>query len=92
MACLTTRNLRTRRSPDIGMVQTYDGRYRDFTPLECFRLQGFPDDMVQKAVEINISDVQMEKMAGNSVTVNVVQEIAKRIKELDKQEIKRCFE
>lgn len=83
MACLTTRSLRTRRTPDMGMVQTYEGKYRDFTPLERFRLQGFPDDMVKKAYEIGISDVQMEKMTGNSVTVNVVQEIAKRIKEIE---------
>ena len=52
---------------------------RRITPLESFRAQGFPDDIVEKAYEIGISDTQLYKMAGNSVTVNVVQEIAKRI-------------
>lgn len=82
MACLTTRNLRTRRTPDMGMIKTSDGRYRDLTPLERFRLQGFPDEIYHKAVEIGISDVQLEKITGNSVTVNVVQEIARKIKEI----------
>lgn len=53
---------------------------RRLTPLECFRLQGFPDDIYHKAREIGISDNQLYKMAGNAVTVNVVQEISKRIK------------
>ncbi|NLF84079.1 MAG: DNA (cytosine-5-)-methyltransferase [Candidatus Gastranaerophilales bacterium] len=67
----------------VGNVN-YDGfRIRRLTPLECFRLQGFPDDMVAKAHEIGISDSQLYKMAGNSVTVNVVQEIARRIKSND---------
>lgn len=55
-------------------------RIRKLTPLECFRLQGFPDDIITKAKELNISDAQLYKMAGNSVTVNVIYEIAKRIK------------
>lgn len=55
-------------------------KIRRLTPLECFRLQGFPDDIITKAKELNISDAQLYKMAGNSITVNVVYEIAKRIK------------
>ena len=38
---------------------------RRLTPLECFRLQGFNDDIVKKAYEIGISDAQLYKMAGN---------------------------
>lgn len=60
----------------------YDGcKIRQLTPLECFRLQGFPDDIVKKAYEIGISDTQLYKIAGNSVTVNVIQEIAMGIRE-----------
>lgn len=83
MACLTTRDQRSRRAPDIGLIETPDGRKRDLTLLERFRMQGFPDDMYYKAVEMGISDAQMIKMTGNAVTVNVVQEIAKRIKSND---------
>jgi DNA (cytosine-5)-methyltransferase 1 len=53
-------------------------RIRRFTPLECFRLQGFPDSYHDKAKEAGISDMQLYKQAGNAVTVNVVYEIAKR--------------
>lgn len=52
---------------------------RRLTPLECFRLQGFPDDIVTKAYEIGISDAQLYKMAGNSVSIPVVQSIAEKI-------------
>lgn len=51
---------------------------RRLTPRECFRLQGFPDELFEKAREIN-SDSQLYKQAGNAVTVNVVYEIAKRL-------------
>ncbi|NLZ69227.1 MAG: DNA cytosine methyltransferase [Spirochaetales bacterium] len=57
----------------------YDGyRIRKLTPRECFRLQGFPDELFEKAREVN-SDTQLYKQAGNSVTVNVIYEIAKRL-------------
>lgn len=78
--CLTTRSAKSRCGADYTWI-IRQGGISEMTPLEWFRLQGFPDDMVQKAYEIGISDSQLYKMAGNSVTVNVVQEIAKRIKE-----------
>lgn len=53
-------------------------RIRKLTPRECFRLQGFPDWTFDKAREVN-SDSQLYKQAGNSVTVNVIYEIAKRL-------------
>lgn len=60
-------------------------RIRRLTPLECFRLQGFPDDIVKTAYDIGISDAQLYKMAGNSVTVSVVYEIAKKIMKLHRE-------
>lgn len=53
-------------------------KIRQFTPRECFRLQGFPDWAYEKAAEVN-RDSQLYKQAGNSVTVNVIYEIAKRL-------------
>ena len=62
---------------------TLDGyKIRRLTPLECFRLQGFPDDMVQKAREIGLSDARLYKMAGNAVSVNVVEAVAKKLAEV----------
>lgn len=53
-------------------------RIRKLTPRECFRLQGFPDEYFDRAREVN-SDTQLYKQAGNSVTVNVIKEIAERL-------------
>ena len=48
---------------------------RKLTPLECVRLQGFPD-----AYNLpNISDSGLYKQAGNSVSVPVIEAIAKQI-------------
>ncbi len=55
-------------------------RIRKLTPLECFRLQGFPDDIYHKAKELGISDTQLYKMTGNSITVQVAQTIARKIR------------
>ena len=60
-----------------------DFRIRRLTPTECFRLQGFPDAMVQQARELGISDSQLYKMAGNAVTVNVAQAVAQKIWEVE---------
>ena len=51
-------------------------RIRKLTPRECWRLQGFPDWAFDKAQEVN-SNSQLYKQAGNSVTVNVIKEIAR---------------
>lgn len=53
-------------------------RIRKLTPKECFRLQGFPDEYFERAASV-CSDSQLYKQAGNSVTVNVIYEIAKRL-------------
>lgn len=53
-------------------------RIRKLTPRECWRLQGFPDWAFDKAAAVN-SDSQLYKQVGNSVTVNVIYEIAKRL-------------
>lgn len=56
---------------------------RKLTPKECLRLQGWTDDYFEKAAFVN-SDSQLYKQAGNGVTVNVIYEISKRLKERDK--------
>ena len=62
------------------VVLNKDGvRIRRLTPLECFRLQGFPDEHFHRAKAAGVSDSQLYKQAGNAVTVNVVYEIAKRL-------------
>ncbi|UIW12596.1 MAG: DNA-cytosine methyltransferase [Enterobacter phage ENC19] len=50
---------------------------RRLTPRECFRLQGFPDSFI-----INKSKMQAYKQAGNSVSIPVIEAIAKQIKKV----------
>jgi len=52
---------------------------RMLTPVEAARLQGFPDQIIQKAREKNVTDVQLYKQLGNAVPVNVIREISKQI-------------
>lgn len=53
-------------------------RIRKLTPKECWRLQGFPDWAFERAAKVN-SNSQLYKQAGNSVTVNVIEAIAKEL-------------
>ncbi|EAE3443145.1 DNA (cytosine-5-)-methyltransferase [Listeria monocytogenes] len=55
-----------------------DFRIRKLTSRECWRLQGFPDWAFDRAAEVN-SNSQLYKQAGNSVTVNVIEAIAKKL-------------
>lgn len=82
-------NSKTRRGRvGKGYLQTLDrscnqavfdnGRWRKITPREAWRAQGFPDWAFDRAAKVNSSH-QLYKQAGNSVTVNVIYEIAKRL-------------
>ncbi len=62
-------------------------RIRRLTPRECWRLQGFPDEYCDKAKAAGISDTQLYKQAGNSVTVNVARAIGERLKEIENEGI-----
>lgn len=53
---------------------------RKITPLECFRAQSFPDEFVQKSIEAGVSDTQLFKQAGNSITVRVLELILRQLK------------
>jgi len=66
---------------------------RRLTPVECCRLQGFPDDWNEygkfDGEVVPMSDTQRYKQCGNAVTVNVVQAVAEKlmrmIKRIDKK-------
>ena len=61
-------------SCNIGTVTKY-GRIRRLTPRECFRLQGFPDTLFDRAAAV-CSESQLYRQAGNAVTVNVAFAVA----------------
>jgi len=50
---------------------------RRLTPIECERLQGFPDNWTE-----GISDTQRYKCLGNAVTTNVIEAITHRMMEV----------
>ena len=60
----------TRNAP----ITSNGHRIRRLTPLECMRLQGYPDSFIKPC-----SDSQTYKQAGNSITVNVMKAIIKNI-------------
>lgn len=59
---------------EINQSVTDDLSIRRLTPLECERLQGFPDNWTE-----GISDSQRYKCLGNAVTVNVIKAIVERL-------------
>ena len=56
---------------------------RRLTPMECTRLQGFPDDWTKFDAEGNeVTDGHRYKQMGNAVCVNVAEFLIKRLVEL----------
>lgn len=56
------------------------GKIRRLTPRECFRLQGFPDELYERAAAVN-SETQLYKQAGNAVTATVAYAVAMALPE-----------
>ncbi|MCF7709996.1 MAG: DNA (cytosine-5-)-methyltransferase [Opitutales bacterium] len=54
-------------------------RIRRLTPLEAFRLQGLPDEMVINAKKTGMSDTQLYMQAGNSVSATTVSAVVKKL-------------
>lgn len=83
----TTTSPSGRNTPMIQTIQT-ELRVRRLTPLECERLQGFPDHYTRiawrgKSAE-NCPDAPRYKALGNSMAVPVMRWIGKRILMADK--------
>ncbi len=66
-----------------GIVER-GGRIRRLMPRECLRLQGFAEDQIDRLLAIT-SDAQAYKQAGNSVTINVIEAIGRRIRAVDEE-------
>ena len=72
----------TLTEPHHNSLRMFDGyRIRRLTPIECERLQGFPDNHTAfgnyDGVVKPMSNTQRYKQCGNAVTVDVVSEVAK---------------
>lgn len=67
----------TAQNSEICKIETRY-RIRKLTPKECWRLMGFDDKDFERASKVN-SDSQLYKQAGNSIVVNVLEEIFKQM-------------
>jgi len=77
---------------ETGLFATEDVEIRKLTPVECERLQGFPDGWTERGLteggeEVEISDTQRYKMLGNAVTVNVVEFLARRYRQFEEEKL-----
>ncbi len=80
--CCYTITTKQMRCPNSGIVALEDGRYRYLTEKECWRLQGFDDMDYYAALKANTGKPNrlngaLYKQAGNSIPVNILQEIFK---------------
>ena len=57
----------------------HGGRIRKLTPRECFRLMNVDETNIDKIQAAGISETQQYKLAGNSIVVNVLAEIFRKL-------------
>jgi DNA (cytosine-5)-methyltransferase 1 len=78
----------TIRSSNPNGVKDQSYRIRRLTPIECERLQGFPDNHTEYGIydgEVKkMSNTQRYKQCGNAVTVDIVALVAEAVKPLFK--------
>ncbi len=75
-----TANIRAGSSGSSRSYVAQQRAVRRLTPLECIRLQGFPDDWFSSArLDKPLADGPIYKMLGNSMAVNVMRWLGERI-------------
>ncbi|WP_040191034.1 DNA cytosine methyltransferase [Clostridium culturomicium] len=72
------------RSPNSGVIDLGDGRYRYLTEKECWRLQGYSDEDFEAALKVHPGiqgklNGALYKQAGNSIPIPVLEAIFKQI-------------
>lgn len=73
------------RDVEEGAIQNMPDGVRRLTPLECERLQGFPDDWTRWGADgKEISDSHRYRMMGNAVAVPVIEWLGHRIMATEK--------
>ena len=80
--------LRSSTETNKPILTTPEYRIRRLTPIECERLQGFPDNHTEYGIydgEVKkVSNTQRYKQCGNAVTVDIVALVAEAVKPLFK--------
>ena len=67
------------RCPNAGVIDKGTGKYRYLTEKECFRLMGFDPEDCDLLKQNGISITQIYKQAGNSIVVDVLEELLNSI-------------
>lgn len=62
------------KNQSVKIERNENMRIRKLTPKECWRLMGFSDEDFEKAEKVN-SNTQLYKQAGNSIVVDVLEEL-----------------
>lgn len=76
------------RMPKV-LIDNY--RIRKLTPKECWRLMGFDDEDFEKAASVPTSNTQLYKQAGNSIVVNVLENILTNLFNTGRKKTRREF-
>lgn len=66
-------------------------RLRKLTPRECFRLQDVDEDKIDTMMSAGISDSQCYKLAGNSITTKVMEEIFRNLFSIEEEDHTTLF-
>lgn len=67
------------RTDNAKIINNRNFKIRKLTPLECWRLMGFDDEDFYNAKELGLSDSSLYKLAGNSIVVNCLYYIFKKV-------------
>jgi len=78
---ITTKQM---RSPNSGVIDLGDGRYRYLTERECWRLQGYSDEDFERALAVHPGregclNGALYHQAGNSIPVTIFESIFRKI-------------
>lgn len=63
----------------LSLVESGEYRIRKLTPRECFRLMGLEDCDIDKIQSTGISNSQQYKLAGNSIVVDVLYHLFRKL-------------
>lgn len=64
---------------NVPLIREQSGKIRKLTPRECFNLQGFPQTV---NFPLNMSNGALYKLAGNAVSLPVVEIIVKKLQDI----------
>lgn len=67
------------KAPHCVWEDSVNYRIRKLTPKECFRLMGVSEGDIEKIQNSGVSQTQQYKMAGNSIVVDVLEHIFRKL-------------